>query len=164
MLLLPRLFSSNSIGLAGCKQWKRGLSLIPKLPNLRKIPQPPGYVEGTVNEPYKPPQTDFYEGSYHWTYERIISFSLIPLGMTSFIGGAEHPIIDAIFSLALLFHCHMGLKSCIIDYIPKRVYGFWYKFASLLLTTGTFIGVYGIYLLETVGNGFSDLIKSLWNA
>lgn len=164
MLLLPKLLSSNGIGIAGCKHWKRGLSLIPKLPNLKKIPQPPGYIKGTVNEPYKPPQADFYEGSYHWTYERIISVSLIPLGMSSFIGGAQHPIIDTIFSLALLFHCHMGLKSCIIDYVPKRVYGFWHKFASFLLTSGTFVGIYGIYLLETVGNGFSDLIKSLWGA
>lgn len=142
----------------------RCISLKPDFSKLKKIEQPPGFIVGTVNEPYKPPGASFYEGGYHWTYERFIAISLVPLAMSPFIGGVEHPMIDSIFSIALLFHCHTGFKSCIIDYIPKRVYGIWYGLASKLLTFGTFVGMYGVYLLETESNGLFELIRSIWNS
>lgn len=141
----------------------RCISLKPDFSKFKKIEQPPGDIVGTVNEAYKAPEASFYEGGYHWTYERAISICLVPLTMTPFIAGVEFPMIDSIFSMALLFHCHTGFKSCIIDYIPKRVYGIWHSIASNLLTAGTFVGMYGIYLLETNGNGLFELLKSIWS-
>ncbi|MCP8718477.1 MAG: CybS family protein, partial [Asgard group archaeon] len=142
----------------------RALRLIPNLSKFKTIEQPPGYIVGTVNDAYKPPSPVYYEGSYHWTYERIIAITMLPLVMTPFAAGVEYPMIDSIFSTLLLFHCHAGIKSCIIDYIPKRVYGFWYGAASKVLTFGTFVAMYGIYVLETSSNGLFDLVKAIWSA
>ena len=142
----------------------RPLRLLPNLSKFKKIEQPPGYIVGTVNDAYNPPSPVYYEGSYHWTYERIIAITMLPLVMTPFAAGVEYPMIDSIFSTLLLFHCHAGIKSCIIDYIPKRVYGFWYGAASKLLTLGTFVAMYGIYELETSCNGLFDLVKAIWAA
>lgn len=142
----------------------RNISLKPDFSKFKKIPQPPGYIVGTVNDAYKPPMADHYHGSYHWTYERAITIGMVPLVMTPFIAGVEYPVIDAIFSTALLYHCHSGFLSCIIDYIPKRVYGFWHKFATGLLTLGSCVGLYGIYVLETANNGLFDLIKNIFSS
>ena len=142
----------------------RCLSLKPDFSKLKKIPQPPGHVVGTVNDAYKPPLSSHWEGSYHWVYEKIITIGLIPLASVPFIAGVEHPMFDSIFSVALLWHVHAGLKSCIIDYIPERVWGFWHKLAGKLLTLGTFLGMYGIYVLETANNGLYDLISKLWHS
>ncbi|EMG47918.1 hypothetical protein G210_1605, partial [Candida maltosa Xu316] len=142
----------------------RSLRLIPDWSKFKTIPQPPGEIIGTVNDAYQSPQPVYYEGSYHWTYERAIAITMLPLVMTPFVAGVEYPMIDSIFSTLLLFHCHAGFKSCIIDYIPKRVYGFWHTAACKLLTLGTFVSMYGVYVLETANNGLFDLIKSVWSA
>lgn len=149
-------------GLVGALQPARTLSLKPDFSKLRKTPQPPGFVVGTVNEAYVPPPVNHYQGGYHWTYERAVSIAMVPLAMTPFVAGVEYPMIDTAFCCGLLFHCHSGLKSCIIDYIPKRVYGVWHGMASKLLTLGSVVSLYGIYVLETANNGLFDLIRSMW--
>lgn len=140
------------------------LRLIPSFQKFKLLEQPAGNIIGTVNDAYVPPMANYYEGGYHWTYERIITIGLVPLAMSPFIGGVEYPIIDSIFSVLVLFHSHAGLKACIIDYIQKRRYGIWHKMASGLLTLGTFTGMYGIYLLETDDNGLFDLLLKVWSA
>lgn len=142
----------------------RTISFKPDFSKFKKIKQPPGIIVGTVNEPTKIPLVSYYEGSYHWVYEKIITVGLIPLSLVPFFAGVEHPMIDSIFSIGLLFHIHAGLKSCIIDYIPERVWGFWHRFAGKLLTLGTFVAMYGVYVLETANNGLYDLISKLWQA
>ncbi|CAI5759814.1 unnamed protein product [Candida verbasci] len=144
----------------------RNLRLIPKfsLQKFNKIPQPPGYIVGTVNDAYIAPDPDQFHGNFHWTYERAVTVAMIPLVMTPFIAGVEYPIIDSICSTLLLFHCNAGFKSCIIDYIPKRVYGIWHNIAMKLLGVGTFVSIYGIYVMETANNGLFDLISKLWTA
>lgn len=140
----------------------RYISLKPDFSKFKKIEQPAGFIVGTVNEPYRIPLVSFYDGGFHWSYERMIAIGMIPLAMTPFIAGVEHPMIDSVFSVLLLFHCHAGFKSCIIDYIPQRVYNAWHGVASKLLTLGTFICMYGVYVLETSSNGLFDLMKGLW--
>lgn len=158
------LISRNRIELQRPLIRVRELSFTNFFKKFKKIPQPPGYVVGTVNDAYKPPEANFYEGGYHWTYERFVTICLVPLTLTPFAAGVNHPMVDSLLSVLLLIHCHTGFESCIIDYIPKRVYGIWHKIAIKLLTMGTFVGIYGIYLLETTGNGLFDLIKSIWTA
>ncbi|KAG7660922.1 uncharacterized protein J8A68_005597 [[Candida] subhashii] len=164
MLMLPSVLSKKPITKASQIILQRHLKLKPDFSKLKLKEQPAGYVVGTVNDAYVPPVADHYEGSYHWTYERAITIGMIPLVMSPFISGVDYPMVDATFSTLLLFHCHAGFKSCIIDYVPKRVYGVWHGVACKLLTLGTFIGMYGIYVLETSSNGLFDLVKSIWAA
>lgn len=140
----------------------RSLSLKPDFSKLKIIEQPPGNIVGTVNDAYKIPLVSPYESSYHWTYERMLSLGLVPLTAFPFALGYEFPMVDTIFCLTVLFHSHSGFKSCIIDYIPERVYGFWHHAASKLLSLGTFVSLYGIYLLETTENGLFDLLSRIW--
>ncbi|EDK45916.1 conserved hypothetical protein [Lodderomyces elongisporus NRRL YB-4239] len=156
--------SRPSILKPGLKFHARTLRLLPDWSKYKLIEQPPGYIVETVNEAYKPPLPNAYDGSYHWTYDRIISIAMVPLVMTPFVAGVEFPVIDATFSVLTLFHCHAGFKSCIIDYIPKRVYNAWYGVATKLLTFGTCVAMYGIYVMETTSNGLFDVVKSLWMA
>ncbi|KAK6462050.1 membrane anchor subunit of succinate dehydrogenase [Scheffersomyces coipomensis] len=142
----------------------RSISLKPDFSKFKKIEQPAGHVVGTVNDAYVAPPARFSEGGYHWAYEKIVTLSMIPTMMVPFIFGPEYPMIDYIFSVLLLFHCHAGFKSCIIDYIPQRVFGIWHKIASGVLTMGSAVSLYGIYLLETSGNGIFELVRNLFLA
>lgn len=144
----------------------RCISLKPDFSKLKLIPPPPGGVNGTVNDPYKPPLDNPAEGSYHWYYERIVAVSLLPLvtvplyiGVT---GGVVPPLLDASLCAALLFHVQYGLTSCIIDYVPKRKFGIWHKSAMYFLYAGTAVGLYGVYQLEVENNGLVDLLGRLW--
>ena len=145
-------------------QFIRPISLKPNFSKYKLKEQPPGFVVGTVNEPYQAPEPNYYHGGHHWSYERILAGALVPLTVAPFILGTEIPILDTAFGVCCLFHSHMGLKSCIIDYIPQRVYGVWHKYASRLLTLGTAVGLYGIYEIETTYNGIFDILKNLWSA
>ncbi|ODQ78413.1 hypothetical protein BABINDRAFT_172215 [Babjeviella inositovora NRRL Y-12698] len=126
--------------------------------------QPAGYIVDTVNEAYRSPPADWYHGAYHWGYERLISMGMVPLFMVPFVAGVEYSAVDAALSTLLIFHCHTGFVSCIIDYIPERVYGVWHRIARRVLTMGTLTGMYGIYLLETENNGLFELVQRLWTA
>ncbi|EDK36406.2 hypothetical protein PGUG_00504 [Meyerozyma guilliermondii ATCC 6260] len=157
-----RCIGLSGPGLSRSLAASRSLSLKPNFSKLKKIPQPPGFVVGTVNDAYVHPTPNHYEGGYHWTYDRAIAIAMVPMALTPFVAGVEYPIIDTMFCCGLLFHCHSGFKSCIIDYIPRRVYGVWHGLASKLLALGTAVGLYGIYVLETANNGLFDLVKSVW--
>ncbi|CDR37975.1 CYFA0S01e19790g1_1 [Cyberlindnera fabianii] len=143
----------------------RDLSLKSLKPNFSKyklIEQPVGNIVGGPNDPTPQPEVDYFHGSYHWTYERLIAISLVPLSITPFVTNVDMPILDSLLSSFILIHSHIGFQSCIIDYIPKRVYGFWHKAAMALLTFGTAVGFYGIYTIETMDEGVTNLIKKLW--
>lgn len=142
----------------------RSLLLKPDWSKFKKIEQPPGGIVGTVNDAYKIPLVSPYESSYHWTYERMVAIGLVPMTAVPFVYGVDFPYLDAAFCLTLLFHIHSGFKSCIIDYIPERVYGFWHRFACKMLALGSFVSMYGIYLIETNENGLFEMISRLWNA
>ncbi|ODV84206.1 hypothetical protein CANARDRAFT_29362 [[Candida] arabinofermentans NRRL YB-2248] len=138
---------------------------IPKftLPNMKLNVEPAGNIIGTVNDAYVPPIPDEFHGSYHWTYERIVTISMVPLMLAPFVSGVQYPVVDAVLGVLLLWHCKAGFQSCIIDYIPKRVYGNWHNVALGLLSLGTWISLYGIYVIETEGNGLTDILIQLWS-
>lgn len=142
----------------------RRVSFLPRLSDFKLKPQPPGDVAGTVNDASTFPVPDHLHGSYHWSYERLLAISMVPLAITPFVAGVEHPMVDSLLSVGLMFHCQIGFQSCIIDYIPKRVYGIWHTIAMRLLDAGTVVGLYGVYLLETDSNGLFDLISRMWVA
>lgn len=107
---------------------------------------------GNVNDAYVPPKAEKSHGSYHWTSERIVAIGLLPLVGSSFAGSTS-TIIDTTLAAFMLYHVHSGFQSCIIDYIPKRVYGSLHNWAMYLLTFGTGVAGYGIYEIEQKEEG-----------
>lgn len=151
---LPALFSASSYS------------------KFKLIPPPPGGVIGNINDNLPKTEPDWFHGSYHWDYERITAISLIPLTMvplygalssTTIAAGFPIPVIDSILCSTMLVHAYLGMTSCIIDYIPKRKFGFWYKAAKFALAFGSSFSLYGIYVLETENDGLIGLISSLWD-
>jgi len=133
------------------------------IPFLKQIPQPPGYIVGTVNDAVPAPHASKTHGSLHWTAERVIAVGLVPLATVPFITGSFSPILDATLATFVLGHSWIGFQSCIIDYIPKRVYGKQHDYAMYLLTFGTFVAGYGIYLIESKDVGLTGLIGKIWS-
>ncbi|KAH3670407.1 hypothetical protein OGAPHI_000922 [Ogataea philodendri] len=132
---------------------------------IKTIPQPPGNIVGTVNDAYVPPPPTKSHGSWHWTGEKIVTIGMAPLVLTPFVTGTAYPLADSIMGTLLLYHCYAGFESCIIDYIPLRVYGIWHKAAMGLLGLGTLIAGYGIYVIEkTEQEGLVGIVKKLWTA
>lgn len=129
----------------------------------KTIPQPPGNIIGTVNDAYVAPKPNKFEGSLHWTIERVVVLGMTPLIAAPLITGSS-PLDSAMAGL-LLYHCFAGFQSCIIDYIPKRVYGGLHTAAMALLTFGTFVAGYGVYKIENEEkDGLYGLVKKLWKA
>lgn len=129
----------------------------------KTIPQPPGHIIGTVNEAYVPPPPSKMQGSLHWTFERAVVLGMTPLIVAPLVTGTS-PLDSAMAGL-LLYHCYAGFQSCIIDYIPKRVYGSLHSLTMLVLTFGSFIAAYGIYRIENEEkDGVFGVLKKLWVA
>lgn len=133
------------------------------LRGLKTIPQPPGYIVGTVNDAYVPPPAKKSEGSLHWTMERAVAIAMVPLAVAPFFTGAS-TLLDSSLATLMLYHVHSGFQACIIDYIPKRVYGSLHNYAMYLLAFGTGVAGYGVYQIENKEGGFASIIKKLWKA
>src|SRR5271156_177609 len=77
----------------------------------RKIlPPGPQVLEGSVNDAAPVPKTSPTHGSYHWTFERLISVGLIPLTIAPFAAGTMNPTLDAILVATILVHSHIGFQ------------------------------------------------------
>ncbi|CCH45610.1 Succinate dehydrogenase [ubiquinone] cytochrome b small subunit, mitochondrial [Wickerhamomyces ciferrii] len=144
-----------------CSQFHTSTTKNFDIPFLKQIPQPPGYIIGTVNDAYISPHASKTHGSLHWTVERIIAIGLVPLATVPFITGSFAPVLDSILATSVLAHSWIGFQACIIDYIPKRVYGKQHDYAMYLLSLGTLIASYGIYLIEK-DVGLTGLIAKIW--
>ncbi|KAI3403923.2 SDH4 [Candida oxycetoniae] len=130
---------------------------------IKTIPQPPGYIVGTVNDAYVPPKPHKLEGSLHWTSERLVAVGLVPLTLAPLVTGTS-TLLDSTLCSLLLFHCYTGFQSCITDYIPKRVYGNLFNYAIYLLTFGTGVAGYGVYQIQKKEGGICQIISKVWKA
>ncbi|CAL9737379.1 mitochondrial import inner membrane translocase subunit Tim18p [Monosporozyma servazzii] len=121
----------------------------------------------TKDGKYKPPINTSFEGTFKGDYQRIIKYTLIPLSAipfyTSYAGIALHPMIDTTIAVSFLWYAHYGFSSLIIDKIPKDKYSKGHRATMWTLYTSTFLGMCGIYELETENNGVVDLITRIWN-
>jgi len=128
------------------------------------LPPLPQVINGTANDPAPVPPASPSHGSYHWTFERLVSAGLIPLTIAPFAAGSLNPTTDAILCAAILIHSHIGFESIVIDYIPnkrlpKTRVVFWW---GLRLAT-VVVGV-GLYEFETNDVGVTEAIKRIWTA
>ena len=121
----------------------------------------------TKDGKYKPPINTSFEGTFKGDYQRIIKYTLIPLSAipfyTSYAGIALHPMIDTTIAVSFLWYAHYGFSSLILDKIPKDKYSKGHRATMWTLYTSTFLGMCGIYELETENNGVVDLITRIWN-
>jgi succinate dehydrogenase (ubiquinone) membrane anchor subunit len=77
----------------------------------RKIMPPgPQVIEGGVNEPAPVPHPSPIHGSYHWSFERLVSIGLVPLTLAPFAAGSISPAVDASLVFLLIIHSHMGFQ------------------------------------------------------
>ncbi|ODV89316.1 hypothetical protein CANCADRAFT_28778 [Tortispora caseinolytica NRRL Y-17796] len=121
-------------------------------------------VHGTVNDAVKIPPPDKSHGSYHWSFERVLAASLVPLAAVPFASGAVSPLLDATLCSLLLVHTHMGFAACITDYFPTREFPKTNRAMFFALYGGTALALYGIYLVETKDVGITETIKKVWTA
>ncbi|KAJ5161919.1 Succinate dehydrogenase cytochrome b small subunit [Penicillium capsulatum] len=128
------------------------------------LPPLPQELHGTMNDPVPVPEPHPAEGSYHWTFERLVCVGLIPLSVAPFAAGSLNPVMDAVLCSLLVTHSHIGFQAAIIDYFrPQRVP----KFSSLcnwLLRAFTLTTAVGLYEFETNDVGVTEALRRIWNA
>jgi succinate dehydrogenase (ubiquinone) membrane anchor subunit len=117
-----------------------------------------------ANDAAPVPEPSPTHGSYHWTFERLISAGLIPLTIAPFAAGSLNPATDAILCGAILIHSHIGFDACIVDYFPsKRVPKTRMGLEWLLRAMTVAVGV-GLYEFETNDVGVTAAIQRIWKA
>ncbi|KAH9863856.1 hypothetical protein J1614_009788 [Plenodomus biglobosus] len=128
------------------------------------LPPLPQKIEGTTNDPVPVPNPDYAHGSYHWTFERIVSAGLIPLTLAPFAAGSLNPITDSILCALLVVHSHIGFEACIIDYFPKARVPKIRAAANWALRLGTLTLGVALYSFETNDVGITEAVARLWHA
>ncbi|KAF2714018.1 succinate dehydrogenase-like protein membrane anchor subunit [Pleomassaria siparia CBS 279.74] len=128
------------------------------------LPALPQTVEGTANDPTPVPEPEPVHGSYHWSFERIVSAGLIPLTVAPFAAGSLNPVTDSILCALLVIHSHIGFEACIIDYFPKRRIPTVQKASMWALRIGTLTLGVALYSFETNDVGITEAVTRLWHA
>ncbi|KAI9047571.1 hypothetical protein LZ554_008285 [Drepanopeziza brunnea f. sp. 'monogermtubi'] len=128
------------------------------------LPPLPQVIQGTANDPTPVPTANPSHGSYHWTFERLVSVGLIPLTIAPFAAGSLNPTMDAILCGSILIHSHIGFEACIIDYIPTHRLPKTRKLAWWALRAGTVLCGVGLYEFETNDVGVTEALKRIWVA
>ena len=49
-------------------------------------------------------------GSNHWSFERLLSVTLVPLTLAPFAAGSIHPVTNAALGAALVLHSHISFQ------------------------------------------------------
>ncbi|KAL7273773.1 membrane anchor subunit of succinate dehydrogenase, Sdh4 [Rhizina undulata] len=132
--------------------------------SLKILPAGPQVIEGTVNDAAKVPEPNAAHGSYHWSFERLVSVALIPLTVAPFAAGSLNPVTDAILGATIVIHSHIGFESIIIDYIPRNKYPGIRKAFMWALKGATVLVLVGFYEFETNDVGITEAVKRIWKA
>ncbi|KAK4042253.1 CybS-domain-containing protein [Parachaetomium inaequale] len=128
------------------------------------LPPLPQRVEGTVNDAAPVPETSPSHGSYHWTFDRLVAGSLIPLTVAPFAAGSLNPTLDALLCATILIHSHTGFQNVIIDYIPQYRTPRARKIFMWGLNAATAVVGLALYEFETTDVGITETIKRIWTA
>ncbi|KAF1343947.1 CybS-domain-containing protein [Delphinella strobiligena] len=128
------------------------------------LPPLPQSIQGTVNDPVKVPHPHPTHGSYHWSFERLMSAALIPLTIAPFASGSLNPTLDALLCATLLIHSHIGFEACVTDYFPGWRVPKIRKALDWILKAATVLVGVGLYEFETNDVGLTEAIKRVWQA
>ncbi|KAL5352325.1 membrane anchor subunit of succinate dehydrogenase, Sdh4 [Pseudogymnoascus australis] len=128
------------------------------------LPAGPQVIDGTANDAAVVPPTNASEGSYHWTFERLIAAGLVPLTIAPFVAGTFNPATDAIICGAVLLHSHIGFDAMITDYFPARRVPKTKKALGWVLKAATVAVGVGLYEFETNDVGVTEAIRRVWTA
>ncbi|KIM98030.1 hypothetical protein OIDMADRAFT_105473 [Oidiodendron maius Zn] len=128
------------------------------------LPAEPQVIHGNVNDAASVPTPSPSHGSYHWTFERLLSAALVPLTIAPFASGSLNPMTDAVLCGAILIHSHIGFEAMVTDYIPakrlpKTKVVFWWGLRAATVLVGV-----GLYEFETNDVGLTEAIKKIWTA
>lgn len=61
-------------------------------------------------------------------------------------------------------HCHLGMQTVIIDYVPTGRYPGLRKFCVWALNAATILAGIGLYEFETTDVGLVEATKRVWKA
>ncbi|CAO2657964.1 Nn.00g072240.m01.CDS01 [Neocucurbitaria sp. VM-36] len=128
------------------------------------LPPLPQKIVGTANEPVPVPDPSPSHGSYHWTFERLVSAGLIPVTIAPFAAGSLNPLTDSILCALLIIHSHIGFEACIVDYFPKKRVPLLFASSMWALRIGTVALGLALYSFETNDVGITEAITRLWHA
>ncbi|OOF90432.1 hypothetical protein ASPCADRAFT_519222 [Aspergillus carbonarius ITEM 5010] len=128
------------------------------------LPPLPQTIQGTMNDPAPVPASHPTEGSYHWTFERIVSAGLVPLCIAPFAAGSMSPVMDAAICSAIVVHSHIGFHASITDYFPTRRVPKTHTFMIWLLRAFTLSTAVGLYEFETNDVGVTEALRRVWKA
>ncbi|KAJ6584606.1 SDHD, membrane anchor subunit of succinate dehydrogenase [Mycena capillaripes] len=130
------------------------------------VPVPGGPIyKGTVNDPTPFPTPSRVHGSHHWSFERLLSASLIPLTGAAFATSPSvHPVLDGILGVSLVVHSHMGFDSMVVDYLHPRKFPVLGRVATWTLRSATVGVLIGVYQFNTNDIGLTELISKVWSA
>ncbi|KAK8194410.1 membrane anchor subunit of succinate dehydrogenase, Sdh4 [Zalaria obscura] len=128
------------------------------------LPPLPQVIKGTVNDAAQVPDPTPMHGSYHWSFERIMSAGLIPLTVAPFATGSLNPTLDSLLIAGILIHSHIGFESVIIDYVPEHRMPRLRKLLMWALKAATVVVGIGFYEFETNDVGLTEAIKRVWKA
>ncbi|KAJ9611349.1 membrane anchor subunit of succinate dehydrogenase, Sdh4 [Cladophialophora chaetospira] len=133
-------------------------------PQRKILPAGPQVIQGGVNDPAPIPAPDPLHGSYHWTFERILSVALVPLTIAPFAAGSVSPLLDAALIFGIIVHSHAGFQSIVIDYIPVHKHPTLRRAFMWALNIATLIVAVGFYEFETNDVGVVEATKRIWHA
>ncbi|KAF2006768.1 CybS-domain-containing protein [Amniculicola lignicola CBS 123094] len=128
------------------------------------LPPLPQTIQGTLNDPVPVPEPSPTHGSYHWSFERVISAGLIPLTVAPFAAGSLNPVMDSALCALLVIHSHIGFEACIVDYFPTKRVPLVRKGCTWLLRIATVTLGVALYSFETNDVGITEAITKLWKA
>ncbi|KAJ7210670.1 CybS-domain-containing protein [Mycena haematopus] len=128
------------------------------------VPGGPIY-KGTVNDPTTFPPASRVHGSHHWSFERLMSASLIPLtGAAYATSPSVHPVLDGILAVSLIVHSHIGFDSMVVDYLHPRKFPVIGRVATWTLRAATVGVLVGVYNFNTNDIGLTELVSKVWRA
>ncbi|KAJ5819204.1 Cytochrome b succinate dehydrogenase small subunit CybS [Penicillium riverlandense] len=117
-----------------------------------------------LNDPAPIPETHPSEGSYHWSFERLVCVGLIPVTIAPFAAGSFNPVMDAVLCSLLVAHSHVGFQASIIDYFPAARVPKTRTFLNWLLRAFTLTTAVGLYEFETNDVGLTEGLRRVWTA
>ncbi|KAH9475526.1 Succinate dehydrogenase [ubiquinone] cytochrome b small subunit, mitochondrial [Psilocybe cubensis] len=163
-LLLRSAFSRNLTHRLAARSVNQARYATSEASQYKYVPGGP-IIQGTVNDPTTFPAPSRTHGSYHWSFERLLSAGLVPLTAAAFVTtGSNYPVLDGLLGVSLIMHSHIGFDQCLVDYLHPRKFPILGKVATWTLRTATVGTLVGLYQFNTNDIGLTELIARAWTA